>query len=209
MAFSIAFGLHLMAVFLFNIRPFFWDQVKFFSPIEVQTDLRFALNDAGSLAYAKNEEKNQKNPYRPPTSILNMPSFPFSNNEMKMEFLQQQEPEVHAFLKIEEKWDFLLPQKSIQTAPVAINVSGNLSQFTLIEKNLANFPHRHLDEFRIVYDVQVELKSGKVFWHHIKLLEGNEKMKKMADEMLKALAFEAHSKGFVETGEIEFVFRKS
>lgn len=204
-AFSVAFGLHLLAVILFNISPFFHGPEKIFSPIEVQTDLGF--KEVGSVAIAKNEEKNHKHSFKPPVSTLEMPSFSSFNKEMEMKLLRNNEFPANAFLNVEEEWDFLLPHKAMSIPPIAIHVSGNLSQCTLIEKSISNV--KNLEDFRIVYDVQVELKSGRVFWHQIKLFDGSEEMRKIADEMLKALAFEACLKGFVETGEIEFVFRKS
>lgn len=89
--------------------------------------------------------------------------------------------------------------------PTSIIVSGPLSEIEFYGDGVKSLsiPETKMAG-RVFYEVQVENRTGLIFWHEYK--EGNHLLKSTAEEILKKLKFSPNEDGFVTRGNIEIVF---
>lgn len=221
-ALAIALGLHLFALVLFRIAPFFITSDRVLQPTAIEADLTqmFDESENGVIAYAS-EEKSQRHSLRPPVSSPYIPSMPVIKVDRKMEYPKNKDVFRNTFLSIEEESMDLIslngpgPEK---VQPIRIHVSGELAGRTLIDDartvDLAKvFSDGKLggkgapDHYVAVYQVQVE-RSGRIFWHLAKKSMESPKLNRIAEQMLQQMRFqdEAYSVNAVSTGDIEIVF---
>lgn len=86
--------------------------------------------------------------------------------------------------------------------PTSIIVSGPLSENEFYGESLS-IPETKMAG-RVFYEVQVENRTGLIFWHEYK--EGNNLLKSMGEEIIRKLRFLPNENDFVTRGNIEIVF---
>lgn len=207
-AFAIAIALHLGALILFHIHPFIAIGDKILPPSLVESDIAFGNNDI--LAEIEREGIPQRHLLEPKMSILDIPAMPEPYLQRNLEYIKENSLLDNPFLEIEEDWEYLASDgKSIPIPkPIQVHVSGELAKIPLINDGST---HQDLSSFStstgthqslIVYTVQVESTTGRIFWYMPK----NGKtipMNGLVEKILSDIRFQTDPKTFIHTGEIE------
>ena len=59
--------------------------------------------------------------------------------------------------------------------------------------------------YRVVFQVEIENRTGKIFWLNRKEADANEKVNLYAERLVQNLQFEPLQKAFVTYGEVEII----
>ncbi|MCB1136322.1 MAG: energy transducer TonB [Chlamydiia bacterium] len=92
--------------------------------------------------------------------------------------------------------------------PVRLSVKGALSQCTLLNDGLGGLakPFERYDpvqQFRVIYDVQVENKTGEPYFIELSSSSGNTTLDRLARKIVRAMRFEPRSQGYMTQGRVE------
>ncbi|MBA3958185.1 MAG: hypothetical protein H0X51_07320 [Parachlamydiaceae bacterium] len=205
-ALSAALSLHLLALLLFHIHPFFISSDRILPPIMVEADLSELLmdGDQGTLAQVKKDEVPGRHALTPPKSHPEIPLMPMLLSD-RHHVIQQPLKQSNPFLSLEENWDFLSQKPIPKKTPLNIAVSGLLAERPLTETVIQPPPSLERD-YRLVYHVEVENKTGCICWYAPVLAAENSVYRKWTEEALKRIRFAPSEEGFMTAGEIEFSF---
>lgn len=209
-AFLIACGLHLSAITLFQVQHYFSKEERILPFTNVETDGIFPA----ALTYTDEEGRPQRYIFKPSISNPTIPALPTTTLEKEAVYPHESSLLQNPFLSIEENWDYLkihtVPATS--TEPLEIDISGPLADITLLNGQLvtaeaseAILPVGH---YRTVYQVQVEGKTGKIFWYEVKELAEEQSLQPIAEKILQRLRFQPIAVSLFLTGEIIINFRK-
>ena len=131
--------------------------------------------------------------------------FPYSRPEslIKEQFTQVERVSYHSNMG-------LLPYLKVKK-PVQVFLNGPLAERSLVKfpiKNLAHIAKRYFSEGQslIKIHIQVNDKTGKVFWTKLTETSGNKYLDQIARRMVKLLEFERVENSFISEGEIEILF---
>jgi hypothetical protein len=106
--------------------------------------------------------------------------------------------------------DFMVSKKDHGSQkPISIKISGPLAEKEVLNegRNDIEIPLLSTD-CRIIYTVQIDDKSGSIFWYEIKEMEGNMDIEAVAQKILKTIRFRVNEDSFVTTGEVEIYFNE-
>ncbi|MCE5316327.1 MAG: hypothetical protein LLG04_03060 [Parachlamydia sp.] len=195
-AFAIALALHLSALILFPIAlTRFSGSHQVHPPVSVAALLPTLSDVTTEIAEAEIPPRyltapKSRMPALPtpaPTSLqLAMPSLQPSKNEL--DFLN----------------DFLDPQPHF-AQPLTIRISGPLALCNRVTPK-AQKPSTIPKNGRVVFLVQLENRSGKIFWIERKEAHADESINQLAEKLIQELLFEPVREAFVTEGEVEIIF---
>lgn len=200
-AFVLALMLHASAFFLFHIQAFKMDSLFVFTPTQVQSQKL----DYPPLTLSQEIEENFPRfpiPLFHPSSLLSKQEIPLELNPIAMTVP----------FELLERRGLSIPQLNVSLPTplpsLRLFVSGPLSQRKLLREGQILFDqmdhskpvhHDHLS-----YKVQIEEKSGLVFWYEKIRGSHRPEIDKKIEAILLDLCFEPSSHLKAATGQIDF-----
>lgn len=183
-AFGIAFALHAGFFLLFQIHPFFPSSFFLFPPVEVQSDLSLQEVNAFDLIEVPEEE----DALFPSLSLV--PSLawePALQTDRAFNF--------DVFQNLEHRmWPTEFPPLSVplEENTIELRVSEELAEYLLVQAD-PRLEQRHplsfLAPFFVSYQVEIDERSGEVFWYQRLLSSGQEKIDALTEDILLNLKF--------------------
>lgn len=218
LALTAAFTIHLIAASLFHVRLFsVWEietilpATKSYSHIvksvpEEDVDVIARINREGRLTPAH---------LVPIKSFPALPKLTISRIHSSSDYLVENDK--NPFLEMEEIIEdryFEVDDIPLITSPVKVAIFGPLAEIPLqtfdedISRSfvLQKFSLKNLHQERIVYDVQVDLHTGQIFWFQAQRSPIDKKQTIFAEKLLKNISFQINEKDFVQSGQIEITF---
>lgn len=223
-AFAIAAGLHLAAGVLFSIRPFLLGSSELIlPPVAASADLTAMQEEKDNIAVAQLDKGDRlpRTILEPPYSKPIIPEIPPSAVSRKREYVMKTEPAALSFALLEEEFftpDFLANAPTKEYIPLTISISGQLASRgleTMHDDSLAPLTKpvpchgANPRQFRAQYAVEVENRSGRVFWYEPQNEIEDPACKQLAENVLQKLRFHPSDQSFVTPGEVEIVFNMS
>ncbi|NGX41812.1 MAG: hypothetical protein K940chlam7_00086 [Chlamydiae bacterium] len=217
-ALAIAVGIHLMGYLIFHVKPFNVGSFEtIFPPVQVNIDMQQMLN-GGVLANLEGEGQSTAAILEPKSSVPTIPLL--STPEMKRELAYPREKTVkrNPFQHMEENLDYLTLENLSPPQPkkgrrIKVSAFGNLSNKEIVAEGWEGKKlfRRHAFEERntqylATYDVKVEDRTGKIFWHQQHEPLEKKKLNVLAEKVLENLLFDRDPNGFISEGQIEIVF---
>lgn len=213
-AMSLAVGMHLLAALIFQIHAFLNPDAGITPPIMVHADLSNSLNDGENRILANLDENDNRLKYLspPPQSTPDIPQLSVRVEENQIEYVKEASIFSNPFTNIEEDWEYLTasPVSNSHAIPgIKINVSGELAEIPLIEEGTRiQLPQQlNASPHSVIYAVQVEGKTGRVFWQMKKTSDEKSVFLAAAEAVLNEMRFQKNENIFVCTGEVEIVFQ--
>lgn len=212
-AFTLAASFHLTFLVLFQITPF---KPRFsempLSPVHVEADTAF--KDTAVVADAERLRPITSGlpPSKPSTPHL--PERPSFLTASHMEYIKENS-RVNPFSQIEKGvyHPEFIPQNKPPANPIEIVISGMLADKKLIANGLNSqqLPGRaELTmpgfEWRAVYTVLLEGRSGRIFWYDSKQQTNVAVLDRLAEAILRSMRFAPERENFVIAGEVELHF---
>ncbi len=203
-ALALGLGLHLAAFCLFPIAVSkFNGSLLILPPISVATDLPH-FSEGSVHAQIEQEEFSPRSLQPPKGLSFGLPA------SIASAAISYPEEEVTVFYSTEREVELRHPlNELLDPSPkydnsLIVHVSGPLSRYeraisvpTVIPEGL----------YRVVFHVAMENRSGKIFWYERKESSDDEKVNRLAEEILGAMHFEK-SDHFVTDGEVEIIFSR-
>lgn len=219
-AFSIAFFIHFLAIVLFHVSPFAIINEKILPPSVVEIDTGPSYEKENILVGQLDNDRGLSYlMWAPPSSTPQIPALPSGLLTRQLEYIKEDSLYDPVFSKMEREIEesyFIASQKQETFVPIKLNFSGALSSKESLSFTLGKDNDRYLDPqavssdltfCKLEYMVQVENKTGKIFWYQEMLPEeGEDKYKAIAEKILREIKFIPDNKGFVTKGEIEILF---
>ncbi|MEI8366327.1 MAG: hypothetical protein WCF65_07900 [Parachlamydiaceae bacterium] len=213
-AFALALGLHSLFIILFHVSPFKIRVIEtLFPPIGVEAYP--SINVDGSAVVAEVTTR--------PLSIQGIPIPERSQPVAAVHPLYSMtRPRVYGpgkdsadypFSRMEKEAYFpdLVVTRKKNRVPVAIVVSGELAGRGVIA-DVADGSLQTVavsSELRVIYDVRVDGRSGKVFWFEPIQRANVPSIDRAAESMLRRMAFTKGTDTQVTDGTIEFHFNRA
>lgn len=209
-AFAAAVALHLFAAMVFHIHLWINQEDGILPYIQVNTDLDHSGDKDVILDYSKEQIRSSRHPLEPLASIPQFPAIPTHSPERQMEYIETSQKQNNLFSFIEEDWSYLTAnhEKFTPPKPIQINPSGDLGDLPLINNGLEKIALPDLPGFcRAVFAVQVEGKTGRIFWQDAIELPREPELQTISEQILNNIRFQPIANAVVTTGEIELVYR--
>lgn len=221
-AFFIALSLHLIGGLVFKVQLFKLIQSEYlFPPYVVDTDI--TLESVQShLVNADIQTQKYKAAYlQPPkTSSPVLPEMPLPKLISQLEYIKEEEAPEHAFISFETNpVDYFSSRgHTIEIPPVSLHLYGPIAGKEIFENSLADpelLPYfksqkispQDLEQKSLRYHVQIEEKTGRIFWFEPDFAIERKDRQLLAEKILKHLRFAPQkNSSFVSTGEIEILF---
>ncbi len=209
-ALAIAIGLHALAVILFHVGPLkiMGSQLSIL-PVVVDADIGLPMEgvEISQFDVADTYDRFIREPRNSSPNLPNVavsPSMLSSLSERAKIVL----PPLPHFLESDiYSLDFLMFQARNQNQdPVQIKISGLLADRLLADDPLAGAQVKDIEDYNAVYNVQVDDRSGTIFWYEAKHREKNDRLELYAEDLLKRIHFEKREDSFVTIGEVEIQF---
>lgn len=210
-ALALALLIHLAAAMLFQIRPFtILGSQMLFPPAQVDTDISYT-SDGGVFANLDHEEvvsfpigePKETFPKFPPVPddmewmLSSLSLFPIASTQNPFKFLESRwlEPDVISWAK-----------QKIGGNPIQVFPSKQLAERMVINEGIEPFDPRQT--YSILFDVQVDDRTGTVCWYEIKKIEGSidRELNLEAENILRRMRFNSLEHSFITSGEIEIRF---
>lgn len=193
-ALAIAVILHCGALLLFHVTPFTFSSTFVFFPIQVQSDHPLQEGSISALVASYREENNELMPPPPtvvPIPTLNWISFPQESNLTPALAL-----DLHAFQSLEErfwpKWQEPLSLQ-LEEPKIQLSISGDLAELSLVSTDsLLNQMQPisvHSSPVYVIYQVQMDEKTGKLFWYERIQSSGMSEVDRLTEKILMNLRF--------------------
>lgn len=206
-ALAAALALHLIVIFVFQIHRLIGQAEKKLPPAFVEADLSVPLDNANDiLALAKDPLRKQLY-LEPLPSTPPVPEMP-NGFYRQMEDVGKIDLYSNPFDFLEDDWEYLNePKAPLKAQNVQLRISGPLAEISLKNDGLASLPdnwkkNAHGLPLSVAYYVQVESRTGKIFWYNSKHAVPKA-LSRITEKILHNLQFEKQEKGFIESGEIE------
>lgn len=213
---TFALSIHFVAGLLFHVQLFSKDQLETILP-PTKTFLQHIQGaPLEEIVSVKVNTEGRLTPAHlaPPLSSPSLPPLLLSREDSisTFETLYQD-----LFLEIEK--DLQEPYLNEIDIPVilpavTLNFSGEIAEIPLhaLSDDMQEyfsprtFASSKLDQKRILFDVQVDARNGKVFWYELEREKSDQANTLVAEKILKKISFETSPKYFVHSGTIEFIF---
>lgn len=206
-AFVIASLFHLLALALFRIHSMFNTQEYFLPPSIVETD-GGPIDDV--VAYME-EPGKKRYFFAPAPSRLTLPEMPSPQFVREVESIKAGDLSHNPFVHIETGYDFINFDPPI-TSPkgIQIHVSGELARVPLLEPahvlvDKLSKELKPVSNSKIVYTVQVESRTGKIFWYMPEKRTAVKEAQQFGDKIVSLIRFKPNRNAFVYTGAIEII----
>jgi hypothetical protein len=217
-AFFLAMGLHLFAIIIFQVKPFGLANSDLILPtISVETDKVLNKNQIAT-AETRIAEIFSRGILEPALSQISLPDIPKNTFISHIEFIHKNNSLLHPFIELEQEYHKPWLGKiefPIISQPLLIKASGRLAnrKFSspLVEEwndlyKEELFPKNSLKKYRVIFLVEIEDKTGEVFWFTAKETSENNLVNKIAEKFIHEIIFEKKDSSFISSGEIEFFF---
>lgn len=211
-ALTIALGIHLSAVLVFHIHSILASGEVVLPPTLVETDASGVLDDAnvGVLAYMDFEGRSQRHISAPVASRPKIPDMKMPTIAREMEYLNDESNPLNPFLEIEEEWQYLKESRMPSKNPaIQIHVAGALADVPLLNEGKEGLSVTPMKNETIIFSVQLERKSGRIFWYIPKQMSSMKVINEAAEKILKNMVFQTDPLAFVAAGEVEIQFMTS
>ena len=210
-AFGIAIALHLFAGLVFTVSPFrIIGSQSIFPPVLVDTELTTIAENV-VVAQVDTEEISPRYIKEPRQAALHMPPLP-TTRTLEHPAIAVQSPECNALqCAITERelspLDIVsLQQNKVKKQPIEIVMSGDLAERSIVESGLTTAQSAYFSPTRLVFSVQVDDRSGTIFWYEPHFYAEN---MVIGEKILKDLRFQMIADSFVTVGEIEIHFNEA
>ncbi len=214
-ALLLALAFHLLAGLLFQIGPF--KVLSYPLPLNsivVESDLSHGQRDNTANQeeiLAQINIKVIKDVIKePPGQLMTLPTTTWIGHKQ-----QKEQNRINKWLDLEEQTPYPLDffaqlQKVPSTSTLAISITGELADRFLNQQEVQETKIDDLlnANFQALYAIQVEDRTGKVFWYEKKQVEFNPHANKLAEKLLKSLSFQIKEQGFISKGEVEILLSK-
>lgn len=214
-AFGIAFALHFSALIIFQVSPFkFRLSQTIFPPVQVKVDFYPSI-EGGVLAELENEAPSRLAFPSPPKQIPEIREFRQKPTIRSIALPTVTELELCPFEMIHfnsyTTEDCIHLDAPPNEGPsLSIWLTGGIADHefilegTNLESLIQSFARdRNMKSRRVMYRIQVENKTGKIFWYH-QIGEGEKKRVLQSSEtILKGIRFDPIPGGFITEGSIE------
>lgn len=207
-ALSIALGLHLFAVLIFQIHSYFHTDENIFPPIVVQADM-FSESDNGILANVEDLDTQYNFLKAPIASSPQLPYLSIFPSSSEVEYVKEFNLNDNPFANLEADWEHLFSKNSLTPkTSIKVKVSGALAEFPVLDDGVSQvLPKMKLGgSHKISYAVQVEGKTGRIFWQMMTGQGEKHTVMVLAEQILANMRFDQNPFLFVQTGEIEINF---
>lgn len=203
-ALSIAIALHLAGILFFPIAVAKMSGAfARLPPVSVAAELPITAENSVAVEV---EEVSPRIIRTPPSLSLKAPPLPIPELP-SLEPLQKQ-ISLPSFASIEEaQRDPLLPLLDPvphYTQPVTIATSGPISASQLTQEIILPAPIPK-GRYRTVFQVEMEERTGRIFWFERKEADPHEPANLYAEKILQNLKFQTLQNAFVSSGEVEIV----
>lgn len=213
-AFGIALVLHVLAGVLFQVSPFrITGSQTLFPPVFVEAQLASDAENA-VVALLEAEEISPRYVKEPRLSTLAMPVLPMSTT-LECRPVPLSAPIVCPLDCVAKDRDLSpldllsMQRKKVPTKPIEIIFSGDLADRKILASGLPSSQESIASApIRLVYSVQVDDRSGTVFWYDLHGINENSALVAAAEKILKEVRFQMLKDSFVTVGEVEIHFNE-
>jgi hypothetical protein len=204
-ALAIAFFLHSAAALLIQVEPIQVSETLIvLSPASVQSDLN--LTEGSNLVASKIEPRQAKLFLLPPTSKLPTISepakTPFLTSMISFNKDERISPRFFDVLKRGNRITTIDPIPSSNDLKVTFQIFGKLTNRTLATK-IKEYSSKQ--PFHVICEVQVDDRTGKIFWSEFYPPLLNQEAEQIAENLLSELTFAPKTNSFITKGTIEIV----
>lgn len=216
-ALSMALGLHLFAALIFQIHTYLHTNDKVFSPVTVEIDRAGLASDGNNGAVASIDESysSSNDELAPKASSPTLSMLSTVPAVHHIDYIKESNSQHNPFGAIEDDLQYLFFQKESEQLPVIqVHVGGVLAEIPVIKDGVGPeliriLSAKGLTQQRLSYAVQVEGKTGRIFWHMPMSAIEKSELGDAAEQILNEMRFQKDDDIFIAAGEIEIEFRLS
>jgi hypothetical protein len=208
---ALAIGLHLSGFIIFQVSPFKIGLIETtFPPTQVNIDMG-TPSDGAALAQLEGEGTLSKAMAKPKPSIPNIPPVTEFAMERGPAYPKEQTISRYPFQQIETGLYFTnfldLSFPSPRSANrIEIQVCGDLANREILHTGWNDrdpLPSYSKGDYFAIYDIQVEDRTGRVFWYEQRQGPDKKKLNALAEKILHNLQFAKDPYGCVSLGSVE------
>lgn len=204
-ALAIAFFLHIGALILFQVTPFYFSSKFVFPPIQVQFDP--PVQGISALASSYTEEELL---LPPPLSFI--PTLDWISFSQESTLIPSLNFDLHALQSLEErvqpKWHEPISLK-LEEPRIQLDISGDLAEIPLIASDplLNQMQPRSLQgsPTYVAYHVQLDEKTGEIFWYERFQSSKEAAINHLTEKILLNLRFASPTSKEPVKGSLHFV----
>lgn len=217
---AIAVGLHVVAIALFTVHRMMVEGEVIFSPSYVESDIGNIFQDAGVITQLDHEMNVSTSIAKPKLSRPGVP--PHSNESFvrQMDFIEVPSFQNNPFKGIEEDYSHIASSSNSSSSAVVmhkqigvdVQISGDIAEVAIVDDTIQlsgdqkKIVNQLQEPSKTVYTVQVEGKTGTIFWWDCKERIASSLLQRLAELYLTNLRFEPMEGVFIQTGAIEITF---
>jgi hypothetical protein len=194
-ALALALGFHLLGFLIFHVQPFKFTSSFRFPPVSV-------LTDVGSTALVQLDSVEEVSKLPPVPFTIIQPKEQESLSSSSLFSLKAD------FSSLDSKRQFVSFEEKILMPKVRVQVSGELAKHELMQDAVLEqeiLVPIEKDPFFVTYKVQVDEKSGTVFWYERIGDSQSVLSKKLTEELLLNLKFKVDGSLNDWIGQIDFI----
>ena len=210
-AFAIALTIHLIGLGVVNIESFkIKGSDRWRPPAIVNAEIEGSFNALTQLESGI----RRRSFLEPKESIPALPVMPEPIYLRNIESINKKgkTTTINPFRPLEKSLTESFDVKPLtQAQPIIVRASGLLADkiFNLEQIDSSVSSNLLKDSKTARFKVQVEGKSGQIFWHEIMQSTELADLDHLAEQMLRQIRFKAEANSFVTSGEIEIQFNPS
>jgi hypothetical protein len=211
-ALALTLLIHGVFFFLFDISPFRirQDGTNFAPAVVIaEGDMDKEFSPVAALI---TKEGRKRDKLEPKGRLLQMPPLPDKLPSRDLDLgISTSLFQGHSFQSLENSLlfpDFPTVSATAIKPPISILIAGPLASNDLLSPTDSfDGLALPLGEYMIRYAVQVEDRTGFIFWHSKIASSGNKEADMIAERLLERIRFRDNPSSFATSGEIEIVFR--
>lgn len=210
-ALAIALILHMCALVLFHVTPFYFSSTSIFPPIQVEMDS--PIQGSSALAALDLEEESILPP--PLTLVPALDWFSFSQESTLIPSLTL---DLHTFQQIEDqiwpKWQIPPLSLKLEEPRIQLAISGDLAHYPLVTTDpllhqMKNLSSDESPPAYVTYQVQLDQKTGELFWYE-RIESSTTAINQLTEKILLNLRFSLPEKRqAIVKGNLHFVVLNS
>lgn len=203
LAVAVALGLHLFGFLLFQVTPFKINaSAAILPPVLVDAE----ISEQKNIVLANAEENPRSSSYflEPTPSLPPLPQRTLSPLYRHLESIKDATFTSHPFLKLEKSLYEPTVFEAAELFSPSLIISGPLLTRAALAGPFPTFEAPHLKgKFSAVYQVQIEQKTGSIFWYEMKQSTLDGEADRLVEAIVKNLRFIPKEDIFVTSGDIE------
>jgi len=207
---------HLLGFLLIDIETLILVEDRPHPPVEVTPYIGNVIHTEGKLSAAQIDAHGLLPRYilEPEAALPKLPKFPDIPVLIRLPHEKDLSSSSGMFQQVERvayRYAPLSMPLKFNTESVGINVSGllwdfELKPYELNKDSLDNLPENIKGNYRCTFRVQVQEKTGEIFWYSLNKGSSVDLLDHIAEEYIKELVFETPRTSSISEGEIEIVF---